>query len=145
MATIQEIREYAARIKVANDTVKDSCTAVAKHMAAALESALHFPKGDLAIEVYKTEDDAFLAQFSTKVEHVLYNVNGIFALVGDPASPVIATMTIGSHTFPVNDEAQLTQAFTADLLRQVRESAKFKIDPPPLAPPPPPPPPGERT
>jgi hypothetical protein len=134
MATIQEIREYAARIKVANDTVKDSCTAVAKQMAAALEDALQFPKGDLTVEVYKTADEAFMAQFSTKVEHVLYNVNGTFALVGDPASPVIATMTIGGHTFPVNDEAQLVQAFPDDLVRQVKESAKFKIEPPPSPP-----------
>ena len=131
MATIQEIREYAARIKVANDTVKESVTAVAKQMAATLEAAMSFPKGDLSVEVYKREDEAFLAQFSTKVEHVLYNVNGTFALVGDPASPVIESMTIAGHPpFAVNDAAQLVEAFTQDLLRQVRESAKFKVDPP---------------
>ena len=130
MATIEEIREYAARIKAANDTVKESCTTVAKHMAATLEAALQFPKGDLSVEVYKKEDDAFLAQFSTKVEHVLYNVNGSFALVGDPASPVIETMTIPGHpAFLVNDAAQLVQAFTDNLVSQVRESAKFKIEP----------------
>ncbi len=135
MATIEEIRAYAARIKVANDTVKDSVTAVAKQMATVLESALQFPKGDLAVEVYKKEDEAFLAQFSTKVEHVLYNVNGTFALVGDPASPVIETMAIAGHPpFPVNDQAQLVQAFTDNLVGQVRDSAKFKIEPPPRAP-----------
>jgi enamine deaminase RidA (YjgF/YER057c/UK114 family) len=135
MATIEEIRAYAARIKVASDTIKDSCTAVARHMATVLEAALQFPKGDLSVEVYAKEDHAFMAQFSTKVEHVLYNVNGTFALVGDPASPVIETMTIGGHEpFAVNDDARLVQAFTDNLVRQVRETAKFKIEPAGTAP-----------
>ena len=129
MATIEEIRAYAARIKVTSDHMKDNCALVAEHMATVLEGALQFPKGDLAVDVYQREDHGYMAQFSTKVEHVLYNVNGIFTIVGDPASPLIETMTIGGHDpFLVTDDARLVQDFTENLLRQVRESAKFKVE-----------------